>query len=167
MGSAWFDFLGRCKGTLGVESGASVFDFTGDVTAACDEYLLRHPGATFEEVEARILAPHEGRIPYAQIGPRHLEAAACRTVQILYEGRYSGIFQPWRHYLPLRRDLANLDEVIDAFRDPRRRKEVTEAAYEEIVLNDEYHYASFVRRLDDAIEPLVRERRSLRSSSTA
>ena len=31
FGQAWFDFLGSCKATLGVESGTSIFDFTGAV----------------------------------------------------------------------------------------------------------------------------------------
>ena len=158
LGGAWLEFLGRCKGTLGVESGASVFDFTGELIRACDEYLARHPGATFEEVEERILAPHEGRIPYGQIGPRHFEAAACRTVQILYEGRYSGIFQPGRHYLSLRRDHGNLDEVMERFADPAQRKALTEAAFDEIVMNDAYRYETFVGRLDESLEPLLLEK---------
>ncbi len=155
FGQDWFDFLGRCKATPGVESGASVFDFTGRIEKDCQEYLKAHPEADFEEVYAEILAPYEGNVYYNQISPRHFEAAACRTLQILYEGEYSGIFQPYRHYLPLQRDLGNLDDVINRFMDREERKRITESAFDEIIVNDEYSYKRFVQRLDDAIENLL------------
>ena len=155
MGSAWFGFLGRIKGVLGVESGASIFDFDGQVERACDDYLAGHPGAPFEEVFEKILKPFEGNIYYNQISPRHFEAAACRTVQVLYEGRYSDIFRAGRHYLSLRRDLNNLDEVLERLMDPSERICMTDAAYEEIIENDAYHYKNFIGNLDAAIADLL------------
>lgn len=152
FGNGWFDFLGRSKGTLGSESGGSVFDFDGEVEKRSRAYLRRHPGASFEEVEAAVLAPYEGNVRYAQVAPRHFEAAACGTAQILYEGRYSGIFEADRHYFSLKRNLSNLDEVLARFLDPVERKRVVDAAREEIVGDDRHHYRGFVRRLDEAIE---------------
>jgi hypothetical protein len=155
-GRAWLDFLGgRIKGVLGVESGASIFDFDGRLERECAEYLKGHPDAGFDEVFAKFLAPHEGNVYYNQVSPRHFEAAACRTVQILYAGKYSGIFQAGRHYLSLNRDLSNLDEVLARFGDPAERIRLTEAAFDEIIMNDRYHYSSFIRDLDAAIEPLL------------
>jgi len=151
FGRAWFDFLGRCRATLGVESGSSIVDFTGEIEAACQEYLKAHPLASFEEVFDTILAPHENNVPNRTVSPRHFEAAACRTLQILYEGDYRGIFVPWRHYIPLRRDFSNLDDVVRALRDTALGKEITERAYEEIAANPAYGYAAFVKLLDDAI----------------
>lgn len=159
MGSAWFDFLGRLKGTLGVESGASVFDFDGSIEAATKQYMTEHPGASFEELERDVLAPHEGKIDYAQVSPRHFEAAAARTAQILYEGRYSGIFVPWRHYYPLARDLSNLDEVLARFLDPAERRRVVDAAYEEIVRDPRLHHSHYVARLDEVLDGLFARRR--------
>lgn len=155
FGPDWFDFLGKSKATLGVESGASVFDFTGQIEKECQKYLKKHRKADFEEVYSRVLAPHEGKVYYNQISPRHFEAAACRTVQILYEGQYSGIFQPHRHYLPLQKDLGNLDDVLKRLADRQERKRITDSAFEEIIMNDDYTYGRFVNGLDDAIECLL------------
>jgi len=154
-GTAWLDFLGRIKGVLGVESGASIFDLDGTVEPACQRYVREHPGCSFEEVSEHVLAAHEGNVDYGQVSPRHFEAAACRTVQILYEGRYSDVFVPGRHYLPLRRDLANLDDVLERLMDPAERLRMTEAAHEEIICNDTYHYGTFVKDLDAAVEALL------------
>ena len=152
FGNAWFDFLGRSKGTLGSESGGSVFDFDGEVEKQVRAYLRRHPHATFPEVESAVLAPYEGNVRYAQIAPRHFEAAACGTAQILYEGRYSDIFQADRHFFSLKRDLSNLDEVLSRFLDPVERRRVVEAAREEIIKDDRHHYRGFVDRLDTALD---------------
>lgn len=152
LGHAWFDFLGRSKATLGTESGGSVFDFDGEIERRVWAYLRGNRDAPFEDVWKRFLEPFEGNVDYRQIAPRHFEAAACRTVQILYEGAYSGIFRADRHYLSLRRDLANLDETIARLRDPAERRRLTEAAFEEIVMDDRWHYRSFVRSVDEALE---------------
>jgi hypothetical protein len=154
LGADWLEFLSRSKATLGVESGGSVFDFTGEIGQRCTDYLRQNPEADFETVHRLFLAEHEGNVPYAQVSPRHFEAAACRTLQILYEGRYSDIFEPNRHFLALRRDLSNLDEVLARFGDPGERKRITETAFEEIVQNDKFSYAAFVGELDDAIDSL-------------
>jgi hypothetical protein len=151
FGQDWLDFLGRCKATLGVESGANIFDYTGEVEAQCRSYRQAHPGASFEEVYAKLLAPHHDNLRYRTVSPRHFEAAACRTLQILYEGDYRGIFRPWRHYLPLRRDFGNFDEVLRALRDPALGAEITERAFTEIASNPAYSYAAFVKQLDEAI----------------
>lgn len=154
-GADWFKFLGGLKGVLGVESGASIFDFDGEVEHSCDRYISQNPGASFEEIHAAVLAPHENNVSYNQISPRHFEAAACRTVQIMYEGEYSGIFQPNRHYLSLKRDLSNLNSVLERLMDRAERLRLTEAAYEDIIMNDTFHYSTLIDNLDQAIASLV------------
>jgi hypothetical protein len=158
FGREWYDFLGRCKATLGVESGASLFDFDGEAERRTASYLRQHPAATFEEVEEHVLKPYNGNVRYRAVSPRHFEAAACRTVQILFEGAYQGIFKPWQHYLALRRDFANFDDIVRALRDPGTTQPMLERAYVEIVSNPEYHYRSFVALLDEAIEEVLATR---------
>jgi hypothetical protein len=158
FGQDWFDFLGRCKATLGVESGASVFDYTGAIEARCREYRKANPRATFEEVFDKILKPYHDKVPYRTVSPRHFEAAACRTLQILYEGDYRGILKPWRHYVPLRRDFGNVGEVLAVLGDPARSEEIAGRAFAEVAANPAYSYEAFVRQLDDAIFERLRVR---------
>jgi glycosyltransferase involved in cell wall biosynthesis len=157
-GTAWFDFLGRSRAVLGVQSATNLFDFTGEVETWCREFEQSHPEADhlseafYLEAHTAYLHRFEGNVDYAQISPRHLEAAATRSLQILYEGEYSGVLLPGRHFLPLRRDLANFAEISDFLRDDRLVSEMVECAYEEIVLNRRLHYASFVERFDEAVD---------------
>ena len=155
-GISWFDFLANSKAVLGVESGSNLFDFTGEVEARCNEFCQTNPhrdqlsAEFYAEAHGNILKDYEGNVNYAQISPRHFEAAATQTLQILYQGKYSGILIPFRHYIPLRRDLSNLDEVLGLAADERYRTAITEAAYAEIVQNERFQYDSFVSEVDTA-----------------
>jgi glycosyltransferase involved in cell wall biosynthesis len=167
-GRAWFDFLSRSKAVLGVESGSNLFDFTGEVEAWCERFCRRNRDRDhlseefYREAYETYLKDFEENVLYAQISPRHFEAAATQTLQILYEGEYSGILQPHRHFVPLRRDLANLDHAIEIMRDERKRREITSAAFEEIIGNPLYRYDAFVMQVDEAIEAALQEKGRLK-----
>ena len=47
-GRKWIDFISSCKAMLGVESGASVCDFTGEIQSNVEKYTSQYPDATFE-----------------------------------------------------------------------------------------------------------------------
>ena len=113
FGDDWYRFLASCRYTIGMEGGASILDRDGTVRQAVDAYLAGHPDASFEELEAACFPGRDGELALFAISPRHLEACATRTAQILVEGEYAGILRPGEHYLELRRDLSNLDAVLD------------------------------------------------------
>ena len=147
-GDDWYRFLADCKYTLGVEGGASVHDPDGDLQDATIRYLADHPGASFEEVEANCFPGADGGIAYFALSPRHLEACATRTAQVLVEGSYNGILRPGEHYIELRRDFSNLDEVLDLIESDGDRDRLTEAAYREVVASGEYTYERLVRDVE-------------------
>lgn len=155
-GAAWIDFMSRCKAMLGAESGASVFDFTGEIERRVRAHLRRHPDASYEELDRLYLAEHEGKIRLNQISPRCFEAAALRTLMVLYEGDYSGILLPWRHYVPLKKDHSNMAEIVAIVRDPVRIADITERAYQEIALDPRYSYANAIAIVDRAIDAAFR-----------
>ena len=150
-GEDWFRFLSNCKATLGVESGASVFDFSGRIQSEVERAALEHPDWTFSELQRRYFLDLEGRIVLNQISPRCFEAAALKTLMILYEGRYSDRLIPWRHYLPLKKDHSNFAEIVSVLRDEARVTEIVECAYREVALNPDNSFKEFVRIFDDAV----------------
>ena len=150
-GDRWIEFLLRCRAVLGVESGASVFDFTGELQRAVERAERRDPALGFEEISRRYLANVDGRIRLNQISPRCYEAAALRTVMVLYPGEYSGRLEAWRHYIPLAKDHSNMDEVVAALGDGSLINEMTERAYCEVASARENTYAAFVEDVDRAI----------------
>lgn len=156
QGEAWVSFLTRCKAVLGSESGSSVFDWTGEIEKAVNRHALEAPDTSFETLRERYFRDEDDRVRNGQISPRCFEAAALRTLMILYEGGYSGVLVPWRHYVPLARDHANIAEVVAVLRDLPRAQAMVDTAYREIAGNDAYSFAAHVRRVDAV---LVAEKR--------
>lgn len=143
-GDDWLRFLMRCRYTIGVEGGASLLDPDGSILGCVEQYLRAHPGASFDEVEARCFPGQDGRLHLFALSPRHLECCATRTGQVLIEGRYDDVLVPDRHYIPLRADFSNLDAVVEAMTDETLRRQMVTASYEDIVASGRYSYRSFV-----------------------
>jgi hypothetical protein len=145
-GDDWYRFIGACRAMLGTESGASVLDVDGVVPATAQRHGL---GArALDQAIALQLASQTDAFPYRTISPRHLEAAAFETAQILFPGEYAGLLEANVHYLPLARDFANLDEVIDRFRHPSERRRIAVAARQDLVDSGRLSYRRFVSELD-------------------
>lgn len=150
-GNAWHQFLGDSRSVLGVESGVSVFDADGTLR---EELGRRGPGTpSFDEATfvREVLDPREEVIPYRTVSPRHFEAAAFRCLQVLYEGTYSGVLTPGKHYVPLRKDWSNFDDVLAVLRDAARRTEITNAAYDDLIASGAWSDAHFVREFDGVL----------------
>jgi hypothetical protein len=147
-GDGWYRFLASCKYTIGVEGGASIHDRGGALKDRTEHFLSEHPDASFDEVEDKCFPGEDGKLAYYAISPRHLEACATRTCQILVEGDYNGILRPNEHYIELRRDLTNLDDVLDMVERDTERERLTHAAYRDVVASGTYTYEHFVREVE-------------------
>jgi hypothetical protein len=147
-GEDWIKFLQNSKAVLGTETGASVFDFSGDIQKNVEAYEQNYPDASFEELEEKFFKGLDGNIKLNEISPRCFECAALGTLMILYEGKYSGVLTPWRHYIPLKKDHSNMEEIIECLHDVKKWETITQQAYEEVALNPEYSYQSFIKNFD-------------------
>jgi hypothetical protein len=148
----WFEFLGRSKATLGTESGANVFDFDGTLAAAVQAEMRRDPKITYEEIHRKYLQGREGAIVMNQISPKVFEAIACRTALVLFEGRYSGVLESGKHFIALKKDFSNVDEVLAKLHDDDFLEALTERAYADIIGSGRYSYEAFVQMVDGVFE---------------
>lgn len=151
-GEPWTEFVSGCKATLGTESGASICDFTGDIQRKVEAHVKDNPDADFETLKRLYFEKEDGRIMMNVISPRCFEAAALRTLMILYEGHYSGVLIPWRHFVPLKSDHSNMREVVEILRSPEQAQEIVDRAYREVALDERYSYAAMVRLVDRVMD---------------
>ncbi len=158
-GSDWYRFLGSARATLGTESGANVFDDDGSLRAAVDAAQAREPDVAFDELHRRFVAPHEGRVRMNQVSPKIFEAMRLRTALVLFEGEYSGVVVPERHYIPLRKDLSNADEVFARLEDLNYLETLTARAYDECIASGRYSYRAFVEGIERDIAANLPSRR--------
>ncbi len=151
-GYSWYELLGSARATLGTESGANVFDFDGSLGQRIKRLEHEFPDITFEEISARVLAPYEGVVKMNQISPKIFEAIRLRTALVLFEGHYSGVVRPDEHYIPLKKNFSNINEVLLKLQDDSYLLQLTERAYQDIVVSGRFSYRSFVDGVDADIE---------------
>lgn len=153
-GDDWYRFIARSKAVLGVEAGVSLFDVEDEVRLGVERLREADPDVSNETLYSEIMEPWEDVINYRMISPRHFEAAALKACQILYEGTFSGIMEPWVHYIPLKKDFSNFDEVLAAFRDEDVRQTIADNARRDMVDSGRYTYQAFMKSFDEDMRML-------------
>lgn len=148
----WAAFLNRCKGQLGAESGGDYFDLTDTIRDEVNVYLTAWPDTGLEEIFERFLKNRE-RVPIRVLSGRNVEAAGTETVQVLLEGCYDGYFQADEHYIPLKKDFSNIDDVMEKFRDDAYCQRVTTNARN--LALEHLTYQKLIDRVHDLLAPLV------------
>ncbi len=151
-GRQWLEFLANCRAVLGVEAGVSIFDIDNVIYPQYQTMVAENPKITFDEVYSRLLFQYEDKgVYYRTVSPRAFEAAAVRACQILYEGNYSGILKPMVHYIPLKKDFSNFDQVIAMYCDESFRRELADNAYRDLIASGQYSYRQFINTFDEEL----------------
>jgi hypothetical protein len=151
-GPKWYEFMTACRSMLGSESGSNVFDRDGTLATKIQEFRAINPHATDNDVYATLIQPHEVAGLMNQVSPRIFEAIASRTVLVLFEGSYSSVVTPGVHFISLKKDGSNLDEVFRLLADGSYVDAMAERAYKDVIASGKYSYQSFIRLVDQEIE---------------
>lgn len=146
QGARWLDFLMSGRAVIGCESGSSVLDARGEIQRRISRLLAEQPDLTFEEVDAK-MPPGWDSYAFFALSPRHLEAVITKTAQVLVEGRYSGVLEPERHYIPVRRDFSNLDQALKRLHDVEAVEAMAERAYRDVYLSGMNNLSTLADRL--------------------
>jgi hypothetical protein len=152
LGDAWYQFLGSARAMLSSESGSNVVDPVGLIRAECERLVRMEPPICRDQIYRRAVAPCDGQVVMNQISPKIFEAARLRTCLLLVEGDWSGVLRPQHHYIALRRDWRNIDEVLASVMDDGLVTEMTNRAYADLIQSGKYSYAKFIHRIDDAVD---------------
>lgn len=116
-GVAWLEFINNSKFTLGSNSGSSLLDPQGKIQKKVKQFLLENPKASFDEVEKYCFPGEDSKWEFTAISPRVIEAALLGSCQVLVEGKYSDLLEPWKNYIPIKADASNWDDVYLAMKD--------------------------------------------------
>lgn len=150
-GSGWLDFVESCRATLGTESGSNVFDDYDNIKNAIIKKLAENPEISYEEIFDLYLAEHEGKVIMNQVSPKMFEAISLKTALILFEGSYSNILKPEVHFIELKKDFSNIDEVLDKAMDCEYLQNLVDGAYLDICGSEKYTYKQFIKEFDKTI----------------
>ena len=164
-GEDWYKFISSAKAMLGSESGSNVFDWKGDIQQTIDHYRKEWPNATEQDVYRNVIEELEVDGLMNQVSPRIFEMAAAKTVMVLFEGAYSGVLEPGTHFLPLKKDFSNVDQILSELSDDVKVDAMAERTYQDIILSERYSYRQFVAMVDREIGVMFEaQRRSITDS---
>lgn len=141
----WSEFLARCKGIVGAESGTYYLERDGKTRRAVNQYMSLYPHVSFEEVQDRFFRHYEAPVSGKAVSSRHFEPIGTKTCQLLLEGHYNGILKADEHYISIKKDLSNIDEVIRRFKDPGYRQAMVDRAHDYVMR--EHTYAHRVEQI--------------------
>lgn len=147
-GDNWYRFIADCKGMLGVEAGVSAVDIEDRIRLGSRDLRRKKNQISDKEIYEAVVAPYEGNHYYRMISPRHFEAAALGTCQILFEGKYTGVMVPEKHYIPLKRDFSNIDEALEMLNDENTRTTIVANAKMDLIDSGHYSYEQLVQGVD-------------------
>lgn len=151
-GDAWFRFLGDSRFVVGAEAGHGIWDPYGAIQDEVNDYVVRHPEASFDEIEDACFFGIDGRDTFPGFAPRVLEAAMMGCGQVLLEGAYRGFIQPGKHYIELKEDYSNLDDVFAQMANRDRVQDMVAATRRDLVDNSFFRYSGLVQRCFELIE---------------
>ena len=155
-GNAWYEFLLRSRTALGCLGGASLLDPDGSLRQHTLTYIKEHPNATDEEIDRECYHGQEGLIQTRILGPRVFECAMTHTCQLMVEGDYFGVLEPNVHYIPIKEDFSNLDEVMDIVeKQPEYCTRIADQCYEHVVASGRYGYDRFVAEILEDLQSLI------------
>ncbi len=128
----YVDFLNSIRCTIGAESGTYYLEKTDSTQKKVEAFLSLYPKATFEEVFERFFKSYANPINGKAVSSRHFEPIGTKTCQILLEGYYNGILKAGVHYIRLKKDYSNVQDVVERLKD---------RGYVQKLVNSTYEYA--------------------------
>ena len=129
----YVDFLNSIRCTIGAESGTYYLEKRDSTQKKVDAFLSQYPKATFEEVFEQFFKDYTNPINGKAISSRHFEPIGTKTCQALVEGYYNGVLKADVHYICLKKDYSNIQDVIDRIKD---------RGYVQKLVDDTYEYAA-------------------------
>ncbi|MDQ3141207.1 MAG: hypothetical protein M3Q56_03055 [Bacteroidota bacterium] len=163
FGNNWIKYICDARIMPGCEGGSNIFDPIGDIRTCMEKQLLEKPDTSYEEFESHCLPDKAREFNYTVISPRHFEACMGKTCQVLIEGTYNGILKPDIHYISIRKDWSNFEEVCKKILDIPYCEQMAIRAYTDIVESDQYTYRRFVSEIFKELSDMI----SLKTQTTA
>lgn len=147
-GDQWLMFLRNCKATLGTESGANIFDYDGSIRRKFNEHLRLNPQTTYQDARLAVLGNFIEYPIMNQVSPRIFESIICGAALVLFEGEYSNVVKPYLHFIPLKKDFSNIDDVFRQLTDNAEIQAITDRAYRDVIESGQYSFATFIKNFD-------------------
>ena len=137
-------FLNCCKAQLATEAGKDYMELDDRTRKQVNAFVNENPEPQLQEIQNIFFADRQPSPSGRSISGRQIEAAGTKTLQIMFDGHYSGYLQPDVHYLSVAKDFGNIDSVIERFGDLQTCATIIDNAFE--VVTTQLTYTALIDR---------------------
>ena len=126
--SNWINFLKNCRTSISSESGSFFLQWNDSLRHKINKMKEINPKISFRYVYNNILNKSSSHVQGSLISSRQFDCIACGTCNILTEGNYQNLLEPDVHYINLKSDLSNYNEVIEKIMDHKFTEDIAKKA---------------------------------------
>lgn len=164
-GDDWYSFLANSRVVLGSEGGSSIHDTKGKIRQKVINYLKENPDAQFDEIEENCYPDSDVSLKLFNTTPRFFQSCLTKTCQALIEGKYNGIIEPNIHYIEIKKDWSNIEEVLKKIQNISLCEQIANSAYNHIVNSNKHTYKEFVKKIFNHAKNNIEQNKIKDSSS--
>lgn len=158
FGDEYYIRMSSAKATLITESGSSII-FNNDKLMSDRMEIMNLSRSTdkllsYEKLKAKYknFFSYEEKYSVTEISPKCFEAIACKTALIGYEGNYSNVLIPNKHFIVLKKNFSNIESVLEKLRDDNYLQNIVNQAYQDIFVSNKYSYKSFIENFEQDLD---------------
>jgi len=145
----WAKLLNASYGIIGAESGTFYLNDRGALMEKARLYFQQHPDTDYETMFNLFFKNIQNPISGKAISSRHFEPIGTKTCQILMEGNYNGILHADKHYIAIKKDFSNMDDVIRRFKDETYRRGMVDQTFDYVM--SQHTYSRRIQKLARAV----------------
>lgn len=122
----WARLLNTFKAVVGAEAGTYYLQRSDELINKVAKFEKANPNVSFAEIYNLYFSGLDPMISGKCISSRHFEPIGTKTCQILVEGEYNGILKADEHFISVKKDLSNINDAIQRFKDVSYRERMVE-----------------------------------------
>ncbi|WP_166294316.1 glycosyltransferase [Bradyrhizobium sp. 2S1] len=153
--SEWHQLLGSSRAIFVAPPISLPLDDSG----ALEDLASQHHAMSHTEFAQRFLLQQDEPIRLHEIPSVIFDAISMRTALVLFEGEYGDVLTPGRHYLALKSDLSNAEDIFEKIKDDDVISAMTQQAYEDIIASGRHSLGRVVDDVDDYLQKRARGRK--------
>ncbi len=155
-GTDWLNFVEDCKFMIGTNSGSSLIFPNLKFKEKVESYIEKNQNISLENIRNKFFKTHAKKY-YTAISPRNLETAIYGTCQInTTKGDYSGLLEPYNHFIPLNSDCSNYQEVYELINNKDLVKKIINDARDVILSTNDLRIENFVDKILSQIKSKIK-----------
>ena len=129
----WAEFLNMTKFTIASEPGSIYVDKTDQIEKRINRLLGQQPDINTEDIKTLVKDDLRNLPSGKTVAARNLEAIGCGTCQILTEGEYCNVIEAGVHYIELKKDFSNMEEVVEKMENNKLVGKIISQAREHVI----------------------------------